>query len=161
LYRKHAIFVGVDVDDAAVGKNFTAHIPYLIRHRFPHLPGTKLRIEELLDQGCFGFLLRKVGGLRKHPPQEMGNAFLNRKAFDALLAPFGADLRARNAPNLFRVRLKESPIQLPPETIDEEVFQGPDILKREQRASHITAPRPKCPHKAQLEQCVWSQADWI
>jgi hypothetical protein len=47
-----------------------------------------------------------------------------REAFDALRAPFGADLAAWHAPDFFGVGLEKQPVKLAAKAIDQEVFEG-------------------------------------
>ena len=53
----------------------------------------------------------------------MGDRFGDGEALDALCAPFGGDLLARNTPDLFGVVLEERAVQTIPKAIDEEVLE--------------------------------------
>src|SRR5215472_302370 len=46
------------------------------------------------------------------------------KSLDTLSTPLGADLRARHAPDLLRIRFEKCAVQLFSEPIDEELLQG-------------------------------------
>src|SRR4029453_2099488 len=83
--------------------------PHSIGHFFPQLAWAELRIEEAFDQARLG--LRRI-------PGTLGGGHLlervyyrpgQRQTLDALRAELRADLRARYAPDLFGIRLEESP----------------------------------------------------
>ena len=91
----------------------------------PKLTGTKLWVKKSLDKGSLCTFLRDAITISraKRFRQEMSYHLFEREAFDTLSAPFSADLAARHAPDLFRVRAKECNIQFLAEAIDEEIFE--------------------------------------
>src|SRR6185437_1508834 len=90
----------------------------------PHLPGAELRVEKALDQTRLGAFLR---GVRDGPEgfgQCMPERFADRKAFDALRAPFRRDLRAGYSPDLLGGVLEEGAVELVAKAVDQEVLEG-------------------------------------
>ena len=69
--------------------------------------------------------------------EEVRHDALEGKSLDALRTPFGADLVAGNAPDLFRVGLEKSQIELLAEAIDDEVFERLLFALRQQRGAQI------------------------
>ena len=57
--------------------------------------------------------------------QEVRHHALQREPLDALRAPFGADLVAGHAPDLFGIGLEKSQVKLLAETVDDEIFERP------------------------------------
>src|SRR6185437_9353973 len=94
---------------AKVGDDFAAHSFYLPGDRFPHLSRSVFRVEELLYQRRFGFLLGDVlllSALQLFLDNVL-QCLLDRKPLDSLLAPFGADLIAGHSPDFLGVGLEE------------------------------------------------------
>ena len=52
----------------------------------------------------------------------------DRESFNALRAPFGADLRATLAPDFFGVRLEKRQVQLAAKAADEKIFEAFGVL---------------------------------
>jgi hypothetical protein len=56
--------------------------------------------------------------------EEVRHHALQRESLDALRAPFGADLVAGHAPDLFGIRLEKGQVKLLAEAVDDEIFEG-------------------------------------
>lgn len=101
---------------------------------FPHLTGAEFRVQELLDQRGIRFFLAHIVIALEQFAKRVEYGFADVQALDALRAPFGADFLAGHAPDLFRVVLEKSQIELAAEAVDEEVFQAFSGLRGNSRA---------------------------
>src|SRR5271157_3423111 len=130
---------------------------------FPELAGAELGIEKPLDQRGFCLLLRNVAGMPsdKSLLEEVHYDALEREALDALRAPFGADLVARHAPDLFGIRLEKCEVKLLAKPVDDEIFQGFFFALGQQRRAQITDAATKGADKAQISEGRRGQADGI
>src|ERR1700722_16034864 len=82
----------------------------------------------------------------------MRQRLAQRKALDALRAPFRADLIAGHTPNFFRVALEERFIQMPAETVDQEIFQRLLRTDGPNRTDQIAHTRLDGANRAQISQ---------
>src|SRR5438552_3229553 len=110
-YRKaqHPVSSPVDLHDVPIHVNLSPMGLYVISNRFPHHPGTQLRVIKLLDERLDVLLPAPKNGIHDRGAQ--------RQPFDALRRPFRLYLVARYPPDLFRVGLEKSPIQALPEAV--------------------------------------------
>mmetsp|Transcript_37521 Transcript_37521/g.87502 ORF Transcript_37521/g.87502 Transcript_37521/m.87502 type:complete len:471 (-) Transcript_37521:643-2055(-) len=105
------------------------------RRGLPHLAGAVLGIKKTLDQR--GVL--RIGLARDDLLERLLGGTADRQALDALRAPVGADVAARNTPDLLGVVLEELAVELAAEAVDEEVFQRLFGLDGAGRGGHVAA----------------------
>ena len=88
----------------------------LFRRRLPHLAGAETWILEPVDEGLDGLrALLELRGVQ----DRLGQA----EPLDPLRGPFGANLGARDAPHLFRVRLEEDLEEPLPEPVRDPLLE--------------------------------------
>ena len=75
----------------------------------------------------------------------------DREPLDPLCSPLGADLSARHAPDLLRVRLEEGPVQLPAEAVDEELLEGSLVADREENRAEVGDSDPHRTDQTELD----------
>ena len=117
-----------------MGPNFSPERLHFLGDHFPQLSGAEFRIQELLDQRCLRILLPQIRGTLPQFLGQMQQGVLDREALNTLRAPFGADLFAGDAPNLFGVRLEKREIKLFAKTADKELLQILHTFGRKQDA---------------------------
>src|SRR5258708_6955229 len=88
----------------------------------PHHARAKPWVLELVDE-------RSQGVLRREQRAQEGR--LERQALDALGAPLGFQLRARDAPDFFCVRLEEDMEQATSKTVGDPLLEGVFGSKRQ------------------------------
>ena len=93
--------------------------------------------------------------------EEVHDHALERKPFDALRAPFGADLVARHAPDLLCVRLEKCQVELLAEAVDDEIFERALLALWQQRRAQITDAAANGADQAHIPECAGGQADGI
>ena len=115
----------MDFVDLDAEVDLTAGATNKISRMFPKLAGAELGIEEPLDQRGLSLLLSDAASLLRSKSllEEVRHHALERKPFDALRAPFGADLIARHAPHLLGVRLEKRQVELFAEAVDDEILE--------------------------------------
>ena len=130
-------------------------------HGLPHLSGTVLGIEELLDERSLGSLLVEAAAAAKELAEDVLQGAEDRQALDPLRSPLGTDGRTAFAPDLLRIRLEKRAIQLAAEAVDEELFQVLLRPERKEGRAKVTETDLHHPQQAEFLDRVQAQRDGI
>ena len=143
LDRRDPPVLDVDPLDRRAGDDLAPEVLDPLGHGFPHLARAVARVVELADEA----LHAAVASAEERVPR--GRA--EREALDPLGGPFGADLRAGNAPDLLRVRSEEEVVEPPAEAVGHPFLQAllPSLPPRHGRevrgdAAARARPAPAC-----------------
>src|SRR5580704_7895627 len=93
--------------------------------------------------------------------QRAHNRLPHGQSLDALGAPFGANLFARYAPDLFGIGLEEGEIKLLAESIDEELLEICFGALRTKACFHVTQANPSRVHQPQIGDRARAERNWI
>ena len=138
------VVVAVDLPDALLHAHLAALFGDAVAEGFPHHARAQPRIVEFLDQA--GGVVGSGNGIP--------HRFAQRQIFDPLRRPVGADLVARNAPDLLGIGFEEVPEEPSAETVGYPLVEGGFILAGADLPLGVAEQNPRRLVGAHVEQRV-------
>ena len=134
----------MDLSDPLLHADFAARLGDPVAEGFPHHSGAEPRIIEFVDQ---------AGGVVR-TGNRVPDSLAQRQILDPLGCPVGADLIARDAPDLLRVRLEEVPEEATAEAVGDPLVESGLILVRANLPLGVAQQDPARSVRTHVEQRV-------
>ena len=146
----------MEFDNGGIPNDLPAHFFDFPSSNLPKLPGAKLGVFELFNQGSFHCPVFDAEHTAPHIPQNRRNG----QSLHPLSAPRGIDFPGVSAPEVFRVILEKHGVQLSAKSVYIKILQ---IVFRElmNHGCQVAQPHLRGSEKSHVAEGFRLETDWI